>query len=506
MSLGWAQDFDLEFVIVEGLYSWRSRLSSNMSFPYIILVASLWAVAASAQVSTSRGSSQDIVMKGALDGALEKRLETVLRKVLGTDDVFVIANAELLADSDRPDVEVLPGVTVKKTPASPAPLEIPASLVKRITISVFVTHSMSEANIALARKTAERMVGLKPERGDILNVEKLGAPPQAASRLAPFLDQALHPRTILLLAWLLATCGGLALLIRRFFDPFISALREVSHSMQENSSKRAAMREDEPDSPSAAVSAATINPSSGENSAERKLPFSFITERDLPVLNMLLVEQSDIAAAIIVQYLPPPLASRVLAAMPPLKREEVVFHMSSAAVLNPTDVEQIEEIIRSKIDYIMGGEEKLVALLDNVSTAMQAEILQVVRERDPELGERLDRRVIVVEDIGLLDEAGLTALSRLATVRGMAVVLKSSSALRQKVLSKLTSGFGEWLTQETALIGNLPEQVKEMEMRRVLSALIKLVREGKIVLRKDPALRSSGLSPGAMTTAPTKKT
>lgn len=488
-----------------------------MSFSFIVLVAlrgvliaaiaAFWAEAASAQAPTARTfSSQDIVMKGALDGALEKRLETVLRKVLGTDDVFVIANAELLVDSDRPDVEVLPGVTVKKTPASPAPLEIPASLVKRITINVFVAHSMSEANIALARKTAERMVGLKPERGDVLNVEKLGAPPQTVRRLAPFLEKASHPRTILLLAWLLATCGGLALLIRRFFDPFLNVLRDAAHNLQA-SRERATTREDESDSPSAAVSVTASNPSSVENGVERKLPFSFITERDLPVLDMLLVEQSDLATAIIVQYLPPPLASRALAAMPPLKREEVVFHMSSAAVLNQADVEQIEEIIRSKIDYIMGGEEKLVSILDNASTAMQAEILEVVRGRDPELGARLDRRVIVIENIGLLDEAGLTALSRQATVRGMAVVLKSSSTLRKKVLSKLTSGFGEWLTQETALIGDLPEQVKEMEMRRVLAALVKLVREGKVVIRKDPALRSSGLSPGTVkTTAANKET
>ena len=69
----------------------------------------------------------------------------------------------------------------------------------------------------------------------------------------------------------------------------------------------------------------------------------------------------------------------------------------------------------------------------------------------------------------------------------MAVVLKSSSSLREKVLPKLKSGLGEWLAQETTLVADLPEPVKEIELRRVLSALVKLVREGRIVLRKDPS-------------------
>jgi len=115
---------------------------------------------------------------------------------------------------------------------------------------------------------------------------------------------------------------------------------------------------------------------------------------------------------------------------------------------------------------------------------MQAEILATVRQRDPDLGRRLDQRVVMIEDIGLLDEAGLTALSRHATVRGMAIVLKSLPHLRDTVLSKLKTGFGEWLTQETGMIGDLPEQVKETEMRLVLQALVRLVREGKVVVRR----------------------
>lgn len=457
-------------------------------------------MAASAGVQAQSGrtaSSRDIEMKVTLESVMEKRLETVLRKVLASDDVFVVANVELLADSERPDVEVLPGVVVKKTPASSAPMELPATLVKRITITVFLSQSTPDANIDLARATAERMVGLRPGRGDVLNVEKVKAPLEKTAAPTPiqnqFLHQFLNPGTVMLLAWLLAACWGLFYISRRFLDPFLNVLREVVQNLATATAQRATATREELNREAAAKAvpeAASMTNGGGPD--ERKLPFAFIKERDLPALELLLLEQSDVTTAIIVQYLPPSFAAKILAVMPASKREIILGYMSKPALINQVEVTHIEELILSKIDYIMGGEEKLVLMLDQASIAMQASILETVRRRDPELGRRLEVRVVLIEDIGQLDEAGLTALSRHATVRGMAVVLKSMPHLREKVLPKLKSGLGEWLTQETAMLADLPEQIKEAEMRLVLQALTRLVREGKIVLRKDAPASTNG--------------
>lgn len=459
--------------------------------PSLIIVAALMASQAAAQGPTGRAaSSRDVEMKVTLESVMERRLETVLRKILASDDVFVVANVELLADADRPDVEVLPGVVVKKIPAASAPMELPASLVKKVTVTVFLAHSTSEENLALARTTTERMIGLKPERGDVLNVEKSRMPLElAAAPRAGFLQQAFSPGYVLLLAWLLAACWGL-MVLRRFLDPLLGVLRELVKQPAAAEAQTAAKEREAADKQSqaaapaeAAAAAAAASVSASQDG--RKLPFSFIKEKDLPALELLLLDQPDVTAAIIVQYLPPALAARALAGMAPSRREMVLAYMSKPAVINQVEVRKLEDSILAKIDYILGGEEKLVTILDQASIAMQADMLDTVRRRDPELGDRLARRMVLIEDIGLLDEAGLGVLSRHATVRGMAVVLKSLPHLREPVLSKLKTGFGEWLTQETALMGDLPEQVKENEMRLVHQALVRLVREGRVAIRKE---------------------
>lgn len=485
-----------------------------LNIPSAILLAALAAVPAGAQAPAGRAaSSRDVEMKVTLESVMERRLETVLRKSLASDDVFVVANVELLADADRPDVEVLPGVVVKKTPASSAPMELPASLVKRVTITVFLDHSISDEGVAAARATTERMVGLKPERGDVLNVEKSRVPPEIAATRAPrasFFAQALSPGHVLLLAWLLAACWGLSVVLRRFLDPLLGVLRSAVQASSKTDAQQAAAERPEADKAADVPGGSELEApaqAGGGDPEERKLPFAFIKERDLPALQLLLLEQADVTAAIIVQYLPPPLAARALGAMTPSRREMVLAYMSKPAVINQVEVKKLEDMILAKIDYIMGGEEKLVSILDQSSIAMQAEMLETVRRRDPELGQRLDKRIVLIEDIGLLDEAGLTALSRHATVRGMAVVLKSLPHLHEPVLAKLKTGFGEWLAQETAMIGELPPEVRETEMRHVLQALTRLVREGKVFLRKDapaPTPAPPEAEPAAQPEAPAK--
>ena len=454
--------------------------------PLIALIALLCAAAAAAQAPIRSSSSQEMQTKVALEGLLENRLETVLRKMLGSDEVFVIANAEIATDADRPEVEVLPGVMVKKTPGTPAPLELPASLVKRVSLAVYVGRTLSDADIESARKTAERMVGLKPERGDSLSVERLGASREAKAPPADRLERALEPRNLLLLACLLTACACLVFIARRFFDPFISVLHEGVAALLAAKAAPAAAAAGRADRPEADDARAALPaPAAAAPDPERKLPFAFVTERDLPALTMLIPEQADLAAAMVVHYLPAALASRFLGSMSPQKREKVLGYMSKAVPIEQDGVRELEESIRARIDYIMGGEEKLLSLLDSSATGLQAEILATMEQKDPELGQRLKRRAILLDDIALLDETGLGALSRQVSVRSMAVVLKDSPRLQANVLPKLKGGLGEWLTQEISLVAALPEAVKESERRHVLSALIQLVREGKIAMRKE---------------------
>lgn len=461
--------------------------------PLFLVPLAFAAVCASAQ-TVRRTSSTDIQAKVALEGSVERRLQEVLRRVLDSEDVVVVVNADLLTETERADTEILPGVSVKETLSTPsAPLELPAALVRKLAVTIFVERGLSDARAALARDTAAKMVGVKAERGDTVTVERMdfpkAPPPTPAEK---FRRAFLEPTGFLAVAWLLVACMALALLSRRFFDPFVGAVRDAARGLAEKSASQggpsagplaAAAGADAPsrEAAPAARAAASSEP-------ERHIPFSFIRDRDLPTLNMLLAQQPVPTVAAIVNFLSPGLASAALSAMDLGRRDEVVAKMAAPTLLAPAEVAALEESIRSKIDCMIGGEEKLAEILDQSPIELQTELLETVRASDEELWERLQRRVVTLADLGALDEAGIATLSRSVPLKSMAIALKSSPALARSVTAKLKTGLGQWLKQEIDLTRTVSEDVRQAETRRVVKALSQLVREGRLVLRKDLAL------------------
>jgi hypothetical protein len=467
-----------------------------MRTPLLALVTALVASGVHAQAPQRASAAADLEAKVALESSVEKRLQDVLRRLLGAEEVVVVVNADLLTDSDRPDTEILPGVSAKQAPGQITAFGLPASLVRRLSVTILVDRSVADEGVELARKTAERMIGLRAERGDAVTVERMDfrktPPPLAPS------ETFLSPRGLWSLAWIVAAALGLLLLTRRFFEPLVSALKDGADALRATRAAGAARLDvgapvgGSPDARVPLDAPARRAPS--EN--DRVLPFSFIQERDVPTLVTLLENQSAQMAAIIVHFLPPAYASAALDAMPEARRKEVVSLMATPMLLDMTHVQALEGTIRASIDCLIGGEDKLAAILTESPSRLQAELLAALREADQSLGERILKRLVVLDDITRLDDAGLTTLSRAVPLKSMAISLKAHPALAEHVLARLKTGLGDWLKQEIEMTGDLPERVRELEVRRVVTALTGLVREGRVTLR-DTAVAVNGASAAA---------
>jgi flagellar motor switch protein FliG len=230
------------------------------------------------------------------------------------------------------------------------------------------------------------------------------------------------------------------------------------------------------------------------NGSRPGLPFAFLDRGDLPKLIHLLRGSTEEVAATVVQYLPPEVAGKVLAGLEPEARRQVVTLLSRVNELVESQVRPLEESVRQRIDYMIGGEDKLVELLEALPAEMQSDLLLTLRSDDPEIAENVSRRLVFIEDIAALEPAEIKLLSRRVPAKLLAVLLKSSTLLRLNVLPKLAAGTREWLTQEIDLSSEPTPEALEAARQPVLAALAQLVREGRVVLRKkspEPAPRPS---------------
>ncbi len=455
-----------------------------------LLARALLAALCAALPARAAQGPGDIESKVSLESAQEARLQTVLRKVLGTEDVLVIVEMELAVETRPRMTEVLPGVPVKDSPAAADLPSVTKSSIKSLTATVILDDSAAKEAEALAQRTAEQVLGLDLARGDSVTVKKMRLRPQLTAA-RPDYRQWLAPPTLVPLIWLLAALVTLGVVYGRFLRPLLGVLRDVGIARSAPAPAPAGgmgLIEPATDKMPPLASSLPAAAASSSTAAGEELPFGFLRDRHVPMLKFLLRRAPARTAAVIVHYLPAKLAVDVLGELPAETRLEVAKSMSKVVQLDEENVRQIEDSLRARIDYLMGGEDKLAEIMDQAPPALQEEMLAAVRGEDAQLGMRLGRRLVRLEDISWLDANDLKTLSRRVPIRSLAAVLRASEEIKGRVLPKLTSGLGSWLTQEIELAGTMSGDRLAAEQKRVLATFTQLVREGTLkVLRPDDA-------------------
>jgi len=443
-----------------------------------------------AAMSLAAPSPQAIEAKLALESSVEKRLESVLQQALDNKNVIVIVNVQLVEALSDSDSDVLPGVPAKDSPGTPAALALSSTLVRRISATVFLDRAAPAADEELARSTVQGMLGIDSRRGDSVAVERINF--QKASSSAPPAQSFIRfPQDLFSLLWLLTACLGL-FLFSRMSAPLSSLFMQAGESLKTLAASGGRQRAIEAAADAGIVSAGTTGPAaagadiSKKEAANRKLPFSFVEERDVPTLKLLLRDQDAAKTAVVLHFLPTDIASDILAGLPADTRDAIFALMRRPTALDPGQVTRIEDAVRSQIDYVMGGEQRILALLDRASPALKASVLADLHSAEPAMAQRLSRLVVVLDDLSNLDEAGVKVLARRVPITHLAAAIRSSENLRRSVLANLHAGTADWLIQEIELAADVPPIILESRINQVVGALTKLVREGAIVLHKEP--------------------
>jgi len=435
-------------------------------------------------------ASSELETRVTLQKALEHRLQTVLRKMLDTEDVLVIVNAEVLSEEEKAEEEVLPGVPVKETPAAWGMPHNTRTLVRSLSVTVLVDEAIDDTDKALVDKTARDVLSLDEKRGDILKITPMRLTRKIVETKSLY-QKFLEPSLFLSILWLIFIFVMLILVYGRFLRPLLSVLRTWAMMKAQPAAAAAPFPQQAQDAGSsqAELPQTVIKAIDGRGGFEaesgEEMPFDFIQERHAPMLKYLLQRAQPRTAAVIIHYLPPALAGQMLSVLSPEARQEVAIHMSKVVQLDEDNVAEIEDSLRARLDYLMGGEDKLASILDEVPSTLQDELIKAVRSKDPETGDRISRRIVRLETLALLSPTDLKNLSRRVPIKSLAAVLKASEELKARILPKLTAGLGQWLSQEISLSGDLPPARLEEEQRKVLSMLSQMVREGRIVLSEQ---------------------
>ncbi|MBI4051454.1 MAG: hypothetical protein HY400_03000, partial [Elusimicrobia bacterium] len=208
---------------------WRFSFLLSCLFFFILHPSSFILVSAASRDSTSN----TVEAKLALESSLEKRLRSLLTEILGSEDLIVIINVDLRTEQEKREVseeEVMPGVPVKQNPAVPGAGALGATLtmVKRVQATIIVDKATRDTDIKLIQKVTGGLLGVSPERGDAISIEKMEFRKTRPLTLQDFTT----PDSIWKILWFFFLAAALVLVYSGFLTRFLGIGREIITSIR----------------------------------------------------------------------------------------------------------------------------------------------------------------------------------------------------------------------------------------------------------------------------------
>lgn len=195
-------------------------------------------------------------------------------------------------------------------------------------------------------------------------------------------------------------------------------------------------------------------------------------------------------AAIVLANLKPDHAAEVLALLPEAQRPGLLTRIASLESLPPAALKELDAIIDQKVSDApgihsarIGGIKTAVDLLNHLDRSLGADILDRIRQEDPELGVSLDEALFAFED--LVEVADRDIQSLLKEIPGDLLVraLKvADERLREKVFRNMSKRAAQLIRDD--IEGTGPVRLTEVEQAQkdIVRAARRLAEKGHITL------------------------
>lgn len=480
----------------------------------LALIGAVLFIGAGALIAESSWDSERL----NLETNIQKRVEEALSKIIPTGQFVLVVKVEPWAQQidsngkpvDSGDGYFLPGVpertrfdnsvNVKDLATALKPeSSIFKRFIRQISVTLVVDQDIPEETVDKVRELTRQMVGLDPQRGDTINVQRtvFQKAPVAMidnSSIAQ-LQNSLKNYWVVIVLTLILFCVAVFFLfmfgpLRGFLNRFVQVLPTLK-PQDEGQYRMGA-----PDMPympffpgygalPGGQAAGAGSNFSGmlqvENPNKVSLPFSFIREDNLGNLAILLSRENPEKAAVVLGYLPSEWISRVLMRVDPSMQSEIANHLATTRQLLPEQVEDIEQDLKRRLDYMVGGPDRLVSIYESLDADSQKRMLDSLKDSRPEVMDEIRKRSLLFEDLEKMDASSLKAILREVDLQTLVMSLHGvSEAFAKRILEHVSAGKAEIIKEELEVKKTFAGSLVADAQRKVAMVARRLRKEGHV--------------------------
>ncbi|MBO5482130.1 MAG: flagellar motor switch protein FliG [Spirochaetaceae bacterium] len=220
-------------------------------------------------------------------------------------------------------------------------------------------------------------------------------------------------------------------------------------------------------------------------------PFEYLNDADSERVYLLLKEESVGVQTIVLSHLVPKKAAQIINLMKEGEKKEVMIRLAKMEKISPDVIKRIDKSLHQKSlkqtsekAESIDGKNVLAQILKKMDPKSESEIINVLSEDNPDLGEDLRSRLFTIEDVVNADDRFIQEKLRDMSIDEICYLIAGKSVeFREKILSNVSKGRkAEILEQESIL-----SPMRKSDCERITSIFFSILRrsfdEGHLIIK-----------------------
>jgi len=209
----------------------------------------------------------------------------------------------------------------------------------------------------------------------------------------------------------------------------------------------------------------------------------------------MLLDEHPQTIAVILAHLDHQAASKILTNFPTELASDVLLRIAQMDMVPPEMLAFVEEGLKSKTDLSFsqelsapGGPDAVAKLLIMTRGGLDEELLEKIDEKNAELAAEIKSKMLVFDDLLLIDGKGVQRVLREVDNKELAMALKGAGPeLMKHIRANMSERAGSALEEEIELLGAVRVKDVQASQQAIMQEVRQLEDAGEIVVRREGA-------------------
>ena len=233
---------------------------------------------------------------------------------------------------------------------------------------------------------------------------------------------------------------------------------------------------------------------------QKRDPFMSIRSADIQSLTAVLQTEHPQAISVVLSELPPKRGSEILGLLGEEVRVNVVSRMTGVSGITPEAKMRIAQMVCTRLENAKAAEKsgtvveirpeqslrKVAVIVRNLDKEIRDGVLEAIRQKDRELGDKIAKLMVVWEDIPLVGDRSLQQALRGIDERQLALALhEAPNEIAGKIRSNISERAAAMVSEEASLMSSPKKEDIAQAREKIVASMQELNSKGELTFEEQ---------------------